>query len=87
TGDWRALIKDRDVSEVMQCCAVECVVWAIEKYGVEREIAALVERANEFDSPTWHCVAGRKFGSSVSNETKHFIFLMSGVNILLFKAG
>ena len=36
---------------------------AIDKYTVEKDIAAYVKR--EFDrrySPTWHCVVGRNFG-------------------------
>ncbi|NXU32440.1 DYL2 protein, partial [Thalassarche chlororhynchos] len=87
-GDQTAVVKDTDMSEEMQQRAMECVILAIEKYSVEREIADLIKR--EFEkkySPTWHCIVGRKFGSCVSHETKHFIFfLMCGVNILLFKA-
>lgn len=85
----KAVIKDTDMLEEMQQQAVQCAVLAIEKYSVEREIAALIKR--EFEkkySPTWHCVVGRKFGSYVSHETKHFIFfLVRGLNVLLFKAG
>ncbi|KAF1410024.1 Dynein light chain 1, cytoplasmic, partial [Spheniscus humboldti] len=88
-GDQTAVIRDTDTSEEMQQHAVECAILAIEKYNVEREIAAVIER--EFEkkhSPTWQCIVGRKFGSCMSRETKHFIFfLMCGVNIFLFKAG
>ena len=45
----------------------------------------------EFDKkygPTWHCIVGRNFGSYVTHETKHFIYLYMGqVAILLFKSG
>ncbi|XP_042721538.1 dynein light chain 2, cytoplasmic-like [Lagopus leucura] len=85
----KAVIKDTDMLEEMQEQAVQCAVLAVEKYSVEREIAALIKR--EFEkmySPTWHCIVGRKFGSYVSHETKHFIFfLVRGLNVLLFKAG
>uniref|UniRef100_A0A8C0BPT4 Dynein light chain n=1 Tax=Buteo japonicus TaxID=224669 RepID=A0A8C0BPT4_9AVES len=66
------------MSEEMQQDAVECAILAIEKYnGFEKKY-----------SPTWHCIVGRKFGSYVSHETKHFtLFLVLGGNILLFKAG
>ncbi|XP_054700946.1 dynein light chain 2, cytoplasmic-like [Grus americana] len=88
-GDQPAMIKDTDMSEEVQQDAVECAILAIEKYNVEREIAALIKR--EFEkkySPTRRCIVGRKFGSYVSYETKHFIFFpMHGVNIVLFKAG
>ncbi|XP_063207216.1 dynein light chain 2, cytoplasmic-like, partial [Chroicocephalus ridibundus] len=87
TGRRAALMGDTDVSEETQRAAVECVVWAREKCSAERETASLTER--EFEKkhgPTWHCIVG-KFGSFVSPETKHFIFLRCGVNDLLFKAG
>ncbi|XP_062445941.1 dynein light chain 2, cytoplasmic-like isoform X1 [Rhea pennata] len=88
-SDQKAVIKDTDMSEDMQQEAIDCAILALEKYNVEKEIAALIKR--EFEkkySPTWHCIVGRKFGSYVSHETKHFIFfLVRGVNILLFKAG
>ncbi|XP_040433247.1 dynein light chain 2, cytoplasmic-like [Cygnus olor] len=88
-GEQKAVIKDTDMAEEMQQQAVQCAVLAVEKYGLEREIAALIKR--EFEkkySPTWPCVVGRKFGSYVSHETKHFIFfLVRGLNVLLFKAG
>ncbi|KAK4813254.1 hypothetical protein QYF61_019057 [Mycteria americana] len=63
-GDQTAVVKDADMSEEMQQYAVELAILAIEKY-------------NEFEkkyNPTWHCIVGRKFGSCVSHETKHFIF-------------
>ncbi|XP_015733679.1 dynein light chain 2, cytoplasmic-like [Coturnix japonica] len=85
----KAEIKDTDMVEEMQQQAIQSALLATEKYTVEREIAALIKR--EFEkkySPTWHCVVGRKFGSFVSHETKHFIFFVCrGLNVLLFKAG
>lgn len=49
---------------------------------------SLPQEFEKMYSPTWHCVVGRKFGSYVSHETKHFIFfLVRGLNVLLFKAG
>ncbi|KFV96227.1 Dynein light chain 1, cytoplasmic, partial [Fulmarus glacialis] len=87
--DQTAAVRDTDLSEEMLQHDVECAILAIEKYNVEREIAALMKR--EFEnkySPTRHCAVGRKFGSCVSRETKHFtFFFMCGVNTLLFEAG
>ncbi|XP_010308935.2 dynein light chain 2, cytoplasmic [Balearica regulorum gibbericeps] len=84
-GDQTAMIKDMDMSEEVQQDAVECAILAIEKYNVEREIAALIKR--EFEkkySPTWRCSVGRKFGSCVSHETKHVTFFpMRGVNMFV----
>ncbi|XP_069651350.1 dynein light chain 2, cytoplasmic-like [Haliaeetus albicilla] len=88
-SDRKAVIKNADMSEEMQQDAVECAILAIGDYNVERETVALIK--SEFEkkySPTWHCIVGRKFGSYVSHETKHFtLFLVLGGNILLFKAG
>ncbi|XP_052651553.1 dynein light chain 1, cytoplasmic-like [Harpia harpyja] len=88
-SDRKAVIKNADMSEEMQQGSVECAILAIGEYNVERETVALMK--SEFEkkySPTWYCIVGRKFGSYVYHETKHFtFFLVLGGNILLFKAG
>ncbi|MED6274551.1 Dynein light chain 2, cytoplasmic [Characodon lateralis] len=59
----------------MQQDAVDCAMQAMEKYNIEKDIAAYVKK--EFDkkyNPTWHCIVGRNFGSYVTHETKHFIY-------------
>merc|ERR1711980_12176 len=82
----KAVIKNADMSEDMQTDAVECATQALEKYNIEKDIAAFIKK--EFDkkySPTWHCIVGRNFGSYVTHETKHFIYFYLGqVAILLF---
>lgn len=45
----KAVIKDTDMLEEMQQQAVQCAVLAIEKYSIEREIAALIKRVNSCD--------------------------------------
>ena len=73
----------------MQQDAVDCASQALEKYNIEKDIAAFIKK--EFDkkyNPTWHCIVGRNFGSYVTHETKHFIYFYLGqVAILLFKSG
>ncbi|XP_042343524.1 dynein light chain 1, cytoplasmic [Plectropomus leopardus] len=85
----KAVIKNADMSEEMQQDAVECATQALEKYNIEKDIAAYIKK--EFDkkyNPTWHCIVGRNFGSYVTHETKHFIYFYLGqVAILLFKSG
>merc|ERR1712212_510279 len=87
--DRKAVIKNADMSEDLQTDAVECATQALEKYNIEKDIAAFIKK--EFDkkySPTWHCIVGRNFGSYVTHETKLFIFFYLGqVAILLFKSG
>ncbi|TNN01676.1 hypothetical protein fugu_011058 [Takifugu bimaculatus] len=87
--DRKAVIKNADMSEDMQQDAVDCATQAMEKYNIEKDIAAFIKK--EFDkkyNPTWHCIVGRNFGSYVTHETKHFIYFYLGqVAILLFKSG
>ena len=88
-SDRKAVIKNADMSEEMQQDAVECATQALEKYNIEKDIAAHIKK--EFDkkyNPTWHCIVGRNFGSYVTHETKHFIYFYLGqVAVLLFKSG
>ena len=88
-SDRKAVIKNADMSEDMQQDAVDCATQALEKYNIEKDIAAYIKK--EFDkkyNPTWHCIVGRNFGSYVTHETKHFIYFYLGqVAILLFKSG
>ena len=62
---------------------------ANDKWTVEKDVAAYVKK--EFDTrygPTWHCIVGRNFGSYVTHETKHFIYLyVDHTAVLLFKSG
>ena len=85
----KAVVKNADMPEDMQQDAIECATQAMEKFNIEKDIAAYIKK--EFDkkyNPTWHCIVGRNFGSYVTHETKHFIyFYMGQVAILLFKSG
>ncbi|VDO12029.1 unnamed protein product [Rodentolepis nana] len=87
--DQKAVIKNADMSEDMQQAAVDIANQGMDKFNIEKDIAAHIKK--EFDqrySPTWHCIVGRNFGSYVTHETKHFIyFYMGQVAILLFKSG
>ncbi|KAL0085958.1 dynein light chain 1, cytoplasmic [Phycomyces blakesleeanus] len=67
-SDSKAVIKSADMSEEMQQEAIDCSTQALEKYNIEKDIAAHIKR--EFDKkygPTWHCVVGRNFGSFVTH--------------------
>ncbi|VEL10375.1 unnamed protein product [Protopolystoma xenopodis] len=70
--DRRAVIKNADMAEDMQQDAVELCAMAMEKYNIEKDIAAYIKK--EFDrkyNPTWHCIVGRNFGRSVSQPCVH----------------
>ncbi|KAH8943479.1 hypothetical protein BDL97_13G053500 [Sphagnum fallax] len=75
----KAIIKNADMTEDMQQDAIECATAALDKYNVEKDIAAYIKK--EFDkkyNPTWHCIVGRNFGSYVTHETKHFVYFYLG---------
>ncbi|KAH8081338.1 dynein light chain type 1-domain-containing protein [Cristinia sonorae] len=83
-GPAKAVIKNVDMSEEMQQEAVDIASAALEKYNIEKDIAAQIKK--EFDKrfgPTWHVVVGKNFGSYVTHETKHFIYFYVGSLALL----
>lgn len=85
----KCVIKNADMKEDIQQDVVDCVVQAMDKFNIEKDIAAYVKK--EMDKRylgTWHCVVGRNFGSYVTHETGNFIYLYLGqVAVLLFKSG
>jgi dynein light chain LC8-type len=85
----KAVVKVSDMSEEMQLEAVNVSTQAIDKFSIEKDVAAYIKK--EFDrkhNPTWHCIVGRNFGSYVTHETKHFIYFYVGqMAVLLFKSG
>ncbi|KAH9918820.1 outer dynein arm light chain 8 [Amylocystis lapponica] len=84
----KAIIKNVDMSEDMQQESVDIATAALEKYNIEKDIAAQIKK--EFDrrhGPTWHVVVGKNFGSYVTHETKHFIYFYIGsLAILIWKS-
>jgi len=64
----KAIIKNVDMSEEMQQESVDIASAALEKYNIEKDIAAQIKK--EFDKrhgPTWHVVVGKNFGSYVTH--------------------
>ncbi|KAH9973435.1 dynein light chain type 1-domain-containing protein [Lactifluus volemus] len=84
----KAIIKNVDMTEEMQQECVDIATAALEKYNIEKDIAAQIKK--EFDrchGPTWHVVVGKNFGSYVTHETKHFIYFYLGhLAILIWKS-
>lgn len=85
--DVKANIKAVDMDETMQMEVVHVANVAMEKYNIEKDIAAYIKK--EFDrkyGATWHCIVGRNFGSYVTHVSRHFIYFYLGqMAILLFK--
>jgi len=64
----KAIIKNVDMSEELQQESVDIASAALEKYNIEKDIAAQIKK--EFDrrhGPTWHVVVGKNFGSYVTH--------------------
>ncbi len=77
-GGPKAVIKNVDMSEDMQQEAVDVASAALEKYNIEKDIAAQIKK--EFDrrhGPTWHVVVGKNFGSYVTHGQSHMSQLWS----------
>jgi dynein light chain LC8-type len=67
-GTPKAVIKNVDMSEEMQQETIDITSAALEKYNIEKDIAAQIKK--EFDrryGPTWHVVVGKNFGSYVTH--------------------
>ena len=81
----KAVIKNVDMTEEMQQETISIAAAALEKYNIEKDIAAAIKK--EFDQrwqPTWHVVVGKNFGSYVTHGeclfqslTRMFVFLSS----------
>ncbi|KAA0193979.1 Dynein light chain cytoplasmic [Fasciolopsis buskii] len=70
-GERKAVVKNADMSNDMQEDAVHTAASAMDKYQVEKDVAAFVKK--EFDrkySPTWHCVVGKSFGSRFTTDAR-----------------
>merc|ERR1712096_145111 len=85
----KAVVKVSDMSEEMQLEAVDIATQAMEKFSIEKDVAAYIKKEmDKKHNPTWHCIVGRNFGSYVTHETKHFVYFYVGqMAVLLFKSG
>jgi dynein light chain LC8-type len=78
SGAPKAIIKNVDMNEEMQQASVDIASQALEKYNIEKDIAAFIKK--EFDrkhGPTWHVVVGKNFGSYVTHGAQFIEYLMS----------
>ncbi len=66
-ADRKAVVKNADMSEDMQQDAIDIATQALEKFNIEKDIAAFIKK--EFDkkyNPTWHCIVGKSSILSVT---------------------
>lgn len=70
--DRKAVIKNADMSEDMQQDAVDCATQAMEKYNIEKDIAAYIKKVRQDGSKHSSCEL-----SSVAHELRiHSFFLI-----------
>lgn len=85
----KVIIKDSDMNEQMQDYAIDCAIYAMNAYRLERDVASYLK--TKFDQrfgSTWHTIVGWNYGSHVEYEHEHFIhFTIAKMNITLFKCG
>jgi dynein light chain LC8-type len=70
----KAVIKNVDMTEELQQESIDITTAALEKYNIEKDIAAYIKK--EFDrrhGPTWHVVVGKNFGSYVTHGMNLFL--------------
>lgn len=53
-SDRKAVIKNADMSEDMQQDAVECATQALEKYNIEKDIAAYIKKVYCHSTPAFY---------------------------------
>ncbi|CAG7853609.1 SubName: Full=Probable Dynein light chain 1, cytoplasmic {ECO:0000313/EMBL:CCA77722.1} [Serendipita indica DSM 11827] len=90
-GEQKAVIKNVDMAEDMQHQVVAVALAGLDKFTVEKDIAAEIKKeCDKKFGPTWHVVVGKNFGSYVTHagaETKHFIyFYISNIAFLIWKS-
>ena len=67
-GNTKVVVKNVDMSEEMQQEAIELATGALEKYSVEKDMAAFIKKeCDRRFGHTWHVVVGKNFGSYVTH--------------------
>mmetsp|Transcript_9734 Transcript_9734/g.34570 ORF Transcript_9734/g.34570 Transcript_9734/m.34570 type:complete len:89 (+) Transcript_9734:148-414(+) len=67
----KSTVVNTDMAEDMQKDAVECALAAMEKFNMEKDMAAFLKK--EFDkkySPTWNCIVGKSYGAAFVTEKR-----------------
>lgn len=85
----KAVVKNVDMTDEMQDEALAIAFTALEKFNIEKDIAANIKK--EFDKrfgPTWHVVVGKNFGSYVTHgQFPFFSIMQNGVSLSFSRIG
>ena len=60
----------------------------MDKFQLEKDVATFIKKkCDEEQGGTWHVIAGRNFGCSITHDTKFVLFLQVDLmHVLLFKS-
>ncbi|EGR28858.1 neuronal nitric oxidse synthase protein inhibitor, putative [Ichthyophthirius multifiliis] len=82
-------VKGLDMTTDMEADAYEIALKALDRFSIEKDMAQYIK--NEFDrlhEKYWHCIVGKQFGSSVTHDSKHYIYFYIGeMSFLLYRFG
>lgn len=71
----QAVIKNVDMAPEMQTTAIALADESLRTYTLEKDMAAFTKkRLDALFGPTWQSIVGKKFGSYVTHEVRHFIY-------------
>ena len=81
-------ISKSDIPEDKAAKVLARVNEAMNKFTIEKDVATYVKKkCDEELGGTWHCIAGRNFGCSITHDTKFVMFFqIDQMHILLFKS-
>lgn len=87
----KAVVRETDMPEEMQCHAAELAYQALDMYEPSDHRSIAYHIKQEFDlayGAAWHCVVGSNFGSCITHVFGNFIFFqVEMMEILVFKDG
>lgn len=67
-SDRKAVIKNADMSEDMQQDAVECATQALEKYNIEKDIAAFIKKVRVLFTVLMHPASNIHYQQQVHTQ-------------------
>lgn len=77
-----------DITDEMAIKANVRINEALDKHQIEKDIAGYIKKRSDEDfGGTWHCIAGRNFGCSITHDTLFIYFVqVEQIHVLLFKS-
>ncbi|CAH8828108.1 unnamed protein product [Trichobilharzia szidati] len=85
--NYNVVVEANELPPERKATALTLCIQALDYYNNEKEVAMFMKK--NFDKlygPTWQCIIGHEFGSSITHDEKCFIYIHCGpVSLLLFR--